>query len=86
MRAVLVGVDFSAVGAEVIAVDVVDEAVAVVVDAGQAVELGLVDGNMGGEVLVGVVDTEGVAELPTKKLSKSLNFHKLRLFYVHKIL
>ena len=29
---------------------------------------------------------EGVAELPTKKLSKSLNFHKLRLFYVHKIL
>ena len=86
MRAVLVGVDFSAVGAEVIAVDVVDEAVAVVVDAGQAVELGLVDGNMGGEVLVGVVGTEGVAELPTKKLSKSLNFHKLRLFYVHKIL
>lgn len=28
---------------------------------------------------------EGVAELPTKKLSKSLNFHKLRLFYIHKI-
>ena len=29
---------------------------------------------------------EGVAELPSKKLSKSLNFPKLRLFYVHKIL
>ena len=30
--------------------------------------------------------TQGVAELPSKKLSKSLNFPKLRLFYVHKIL
>ena len=29
---------------------------------------------------------EGVAELPHKKNSKSHNFHKLRLFYVHKIL
>lgn len=27
----------------------------------------------------------GVAELPAKNLSKSLNFHKLRLFYIHKI-
>ncbi len=27
----------------------------------------------------------GVAELPQKQLSKSLNFHKLRLFYVHKV-
>ena len=29
---------------------------------------------------------EGVAELASKKLIKSLNFHKLRLFYVHKVL
>lgn len=29
---------------------------------------------------------EGVAELPLKNKSKSLNFPKLRLFYVHKIL
>lgn len=28
---------------------------------------------------------EGVAELSSKKYSKSLNFHKLRLFYIHKI-
>ena len=34
---------------------------------------------------VGREPVEGVAELPTKKLSKSLNFHKLRLFYIHKI-
>ena len=31
-------------------------------------------------------DMEGVAELASKKLIKSLNFHKLRLFYVHKVL
>ena len=30
--------------------------------------------------------TDGVAELPLKNKSKSLNFPKLRLFYVHKIL
>ena len=27
-----------------------------------------------------------VLQNPLKKVSKSLNFHKLRLFYVHKIL
>ncbi len=33
-----------------------------------------------------VARKEVVAELFLKKNSKSLNFHKLRLFYVHKVL
>lgn len=36
--------------------------------------------------LLQFLELEGVAELPRKKLNKSLNFHKLRLFYIHKIL
>lgn len=33
-----------------------------------------------------IYPTEVVVELFLKKNSKSLNFHKLRLFYVHKVL
>ena len=38
-----------------------------------------------GEVTIITAKTEGVAELPHNN-DKSLNFHKLRLSYVHKIL
>ncbi len=38
------------------------------------------------ELGCGFYFNEGVAELPLKNKSKSLNFPKLRLFYVHKIL
>ncbi len=55
--AVVVGINLAGVGHEVIPVDIIDEAVAVVVDAGKAVGLGLVDEHIGGEVLVGVVYT-----------------------------
>ena len=56
MGAVVVRIYLTRVRDEIIAVDIVDEAVAVVVDAGEAVGLSFVDEHVGGEVLVGVVD------------------------------
>jgi hypothetical protein len=38
-----------------------------------------------GETVRKIVKHCGCCRTPHKKLSKSLNFHKLRLFYIHKI-